>query len=107
MKTRAIAEAKVKTDKVDAKVLAELLAADYLTSVWVADESTQALRRQVARRAQIVRQRIRLKNQVRRSFTATWWRAARSRICSVSRAAAGCQISTCRLMRSMPWRRWC
>jgi transposase len=40
MKTRAIAEAKVKTDKVDAAVLAELLAADYLPSVWVADEQT-------------------------------------------------------------------
>jgi transposase len=64
MKTRAIAEAKVKTDKVDAAVLAELLAADYLPSVWVADEATQALRRQVARRTQIVRQRTRLKNQV-------------------------------------------
>jgi len=64
MKTRAIAEAKVKTDKVDAAVLAELLAADYLPSVWVADEGTQALRRQVARRTQIVRQRTRLKNQV-------------------------------------------
>ena len=36
-KTRAIAEAKVKTDKVDAEVLAQLLAADYLPSVWVAD----------------------------------------------------------------------
>ena len=64
MKTRAIAEAKVKTDKVDAAVLAELLAADYLPSVWVADEATHALRRQVARRAHIVRQRTRLKNQV-------------------------------------------
>ncbi len=53
-KTRAIAEAKVKTDKVDAEVLAGLLAADYLPSVWVADEGTQALRRQVARRAHIV-----------------------------------------------------
>jgi transposase len=64
MKTRAIAEAKVKTDMVDAAVLAELLAADYLPSVWVADEGTQALRRQVARRTQIVRQRTRLRNQV-------------------------------------------
>ena len=63
-KTRAIAEAKVKTDKVDAAVLAELLAADYLPAVWVADDATQALRRQVARRAHIVRQRTRLKNQV-------------------------------------------
>jgi transposase len=44
MKTRAIAEAKVKTDKVDAAVLAQLLAADYLPSVWVADEGTQASR---------------------------------------------------------------
>src|SRR3954453_10433902 len=64
MKTRAIAEAKVKTDKVDAAILAQLLAADYLPAVWVADEATQALRREVARRAHLVRQRTRLKNQV-------------------------------------------
>jgi transposase len=32
-KTRAIAEAKVKTDKVDAQILAQLLAADYLPTV--------------------------------------------------------------------------
>jgi transposase len=63
-KTRAIAEAKVKTDKVDAEILAQLPAADYLAAVWVADEDTQARRRQVARRAHIVRQRTRLKNQV-------------------------------------------
>ena len=63
-KTRAIAEAKVKTDKVDAEVLAQLLAADYLPGVWLADDHTHALRRQVARRAHIVRQRTRLKNQV-------------------------------------------
>ena len=63
-KTRAIAEAKVKTDKVDAEVLAQLLAADYLPAVWLCDEETHALRRQVARRAHIVRQRTRLKNQV-------------------------------------------
>lgn len=64
MKTRAIAEARVKTDKVDAAILAPLLAADYLPAVWMPDEETQALRRQVARRAHIVRQRTRLKNQV-------------------------------------------
>ena len=46
-KTRVIAEAKIKTDKVDARVLAELLAADYLPSVWQADDATKALRRQV------------------------------------------------------------
>jgi transposase len=63
-KTRAIAEAKVKTDKVDAQVLAQLLAAGFLPSVWLADDETYALRRQVARRAHIVRQRTRLKNRV-------------------------------------------
>jgi transposase len=63
-RVRADREAKVKTDKVDARVLCELLAGDYLPSVWVADEATQALRRQVARRANVVRQRTRLKNQV-------------------------------------------
>jgi transposase len=54
----------VKTDKVDARVLAELFAANYLPGVWLADDATQALRRQVARRAHIVRQRTRLKNRV-------------------------------------------
>jgi transposase len=63
-KTRAIAEAKVKTDKVDAEVLAQLLAADYLPAVWLPDDETHALRRQVNRRAHIVRQRTRLKNGV-------------------------------------------
>jgi transposase len=63
-KTRAIAEARVKTGKVDAAILAGLLAADYLPSVWMPDPATSALRRQVLRRAHIVRQRTRLKNQV-------------------------------------------
>lgn len=63
-KTRAIAEAKVKTEKVDAAILAGLLAADYLPPVWLPDAETAALRRQVLRRAHIVRQRTRLKNRV-------------------------------------------
>lgn len=63
-KTRAIAEAKVKTDKVDARILAQLLAVDFLPPVWLPDERTRMLRRQVARRAHLVRQRTRLKNQV-------------------------------------------
>jgi len=63
-KTRAIAEAKVKTDKVDARVLAQLLAVGFLPSVWLADDETHALRRRVARRSHIVRQRTRLKNRV-------------------------------------------
>ena len=40
-KTRAIAEAKIKTDKVDARVLAELLAADYLPGRFIRRELVQ------------------------------------------------------------------
>src|SRR3954468_13908934 len=63
-KTRAIAEAKVKTDKVDAAILAQLLAADFLPAVWLPDEATNALRRQVIRRSGLVRQCTRCKNQI-------------------------------------------
>jgi transposase len=64
MQTRAIASAKVKTDKVDARVLAQLGAADFLPEVWAPDAATRALRRRVAHRASLVRQRTRLRNQV-------------------------------------------
>jgi transposase len=61
---RIIAHAKIKTDKIDAAVLAQLYASGFLPEVWIPDNVTQALRRQVTRRNQIVRQRTRLKNIV-------------------------------------------
>jgi transposase len=61
---RAIAEAKVKTDRRDARTLARLLAAGLLHGCWLPDEQTRALRRRLARRAQLVRQRTRAKNEV-------------------------------------------
>jgi transposase len=42
---RAIYEARVKNDKVDARTLAELLAADLVPRVWIPDERTRLLRR--------------------------------------------------------------
>ena len=59
---RVIAHAKIKTDTIDAGVLAQLYASGFLPEVWIPDDPTQALRRQVTRRNQIVRQRSRLKN---------------------------------------------
>jgi transposase len=61
---RAITEAKVKTDDRDARTLARLLAAGLLRGCWLPDEPTRALRRRLARRAQLVRQRTRCKNEV-------------------------------------------
>jgi transposase len=63
-KLKAISEAKAKTDRLDARRLAELLASGYLAEVWCPDERTRALRRWVARRAQLVRQRTRAKNEI-------------------------------------------
>ena len=65
LRTRAIAEAKVKTDKVDAEVLAQLLRCDYLPAVWQPDEETQRLRELSAHRAGLVADEVRLKNRVR------------------------------------------
>ncbi|HET7855103.1 MAG TPA: IS110 family transposase [Gaiellaceae bacterium] len=53
-----------KTDKIDAHALARLLAGGFLPEVWAVDEQTRVLRRRIARRAQLVRQRTREKNQV-------------------------------------------
>ena len=69
MRTRAIASAKVKTDKIDANVLAQLGAADFLPEVWAPDEVTRALRRRIAHRSSLVRQRTRLRNQVHAVLT--------------------------------------
>jgi transposase len=64
LRTRAIAEAKIKTDKVDAMVLAQLLRADFLPRVWQPDEATQHKRRLTTRRASLVGDRTRVKNRI-------------------------------------------
>jgi transposase len=64
LRTRAIADAKRKTDDIDAATLAELLAADYLPEVWVPDEATRRLRRLVSLRAGLVRDRTATRNRV-------------------------------------------
>ena len=64
MQVKAIAHARVKTDKVDAKILAQLHAAGFLPEVWSADDETLNLRRLVSERAATVRSIRRLKSRV-------------------------------------------
>jgi transposase len=64
LRTKAIAAAKVKTDKVDARVLAELRYCDYLPRVWQPDAATRALRHLTARRAGLVAERTRIKHRL-------------------------------------------
>jgi transposase len=61
---RAIAWAKVKTDKIDAAVLAKFHASGFLPEVWMPDEETETRRRLVAERTQLVSQMTRLKNRI-------------------------------------------
>jgi transposase len=61
---RAISHARVKSDRFDARTLAELLGAGMLEPVWVPDVEISALRRRIARRAALIRQRVRAKNEV-------------------------------------------
>lgn len=64
LRTRAIATAKIKTDRVDAEVLAQLLRCDYLPPVWIPDAATLAARRLTTRRTVLVAERTRLKNRL-------------------------------------------
>lgn len=61
---RAIAYARVKTDKIDAATLARLHAAGFLPEVWVADEGTLDRRRQVAERMGVLDQLVRTKGRI-------------------------------------------
>jgi transposase len=62
--TKAATRLRAKTDRIDARTLAQLLASGFLPDVWMPDETTAALRRQVSRRAHLVKQRTKAKNQV-------------------------------------------
>jgi transposase len=64
MATKAIAQAKVKTDKVDAYVLAQLLRCDFLPEVWQPDEATRRLRELTGRRSALVGQRTKMRNRI-------------------------------------------
>ena len=65
MKTKAIAEAKVKTDKVDAMILAQLLRCDFLPTVWIPDAKTRVLRRLSSFRKSLVQDGIAAKNRIK------------------------------------------
>jgi hypothetical protein len=59
-----IRQARAKTDRLDARTLAKLLASGELDAVWVPDRGTWVMRRRLARRGQLVWGRSRAKNQI-------------------------------------------
>jgi len=59
-----IRQARAKTDRLDARTLARLLAAGELDAVWTPDERCRVMRRRLSRREQLVRSRSRAKNEI-------------------------------------------
>jgi transposase len=64
IKTRAIASAKIKTDKLDAVKLADLLRGGYIAECYVPSRRIMDLRELVRHRAALVRMRTKLKNKI-------------------------------------------
>jgi transposase len=64
LKTKAIAEANIKTDKVDARVLADLLRCNYLPSVWIPTPDIEDNRALAARRTALVHERTSIRNRI-------------------------------------------
>jgi len=63
-KTKLIAEARIKTDKVDASVLAHLLASRFICDVWVPNAQVREQRALATHRATLQRQCTRIKNRL-------------------------------------------
>src|SRR5215475_4084064 len=64
LRCKAIASARLKNDKVDAAILAQLLRADLLPEAWIAPPGVRALRALLRHRIQLVRLRTLLGNRI-------------------------------------------
>ena len=64
LKTKAIASARIKTDKVDARILAHLLRGDLVAECYVPPKDLREIRALVRHRASLVRMRSTVKNRV-------------------------------------------
>lgn len=65
-KTRIIAEAQIKTDKVDARILADLLRARLVSCVHIPNRRTRQIKEVLRQRCFFVRQRTMLRNRIHR-----------------------------------------
>jgi transposase len=68
-KTRYIAEAKIKSDRVDSRAIAELARLDALPLAYMPDKEVSLLREQVRRRAFLVRERVKLRVKIKSILT--------------------------------------
>ena len=107
LRCKAIASARLKNDKVDAAILAQLLRADLLPEAWIAPGAVRQLRAQLRHRASLVRLGTQQRNRIH-AVAADGYDRGPAATCP-ARAAAGRPGWTCprRPERSSPtaWRR--
>jgi transposase len=94
-KLKSISEAKAKTDRLDARMLARLLRSGLLDQVWTPDERTRTLRRLTNQRERLVRARTRAKNETHGVLARTSASGRRSRTRSGRVAAASLPSWSC------------
>ncbi len=64
VKTKAIASAKIKNDKLDSQMLAQLLRADLLATVYASSKQNRQLKEFLRHRSRLVRDTVRMKNRI-------------------------------------------
>ena len=64
MRTKAIAEARIKTDRIDAKTLAYLLKGDLVAESYVPTRKNRERRALIRHRASLIRMRVEIKNRI-------------------------------------------
>ncbi len=64
VKTKAIASARIKNDKLDSHMLAQLLRANFLATVHVSSQHTRQLKELLRHRSKLVRDMVRMKNRI-------------------------------------------
>jgi len=64
VKARAIAEAKIKTDTIDSRILAHLLRSNLIPAVYVGDKAMRDLKRRITERLFLTKQATQLKNRI-------------------------------------------
>lgn len=64
VKTKAIASARIKNDKLDSLMLAQLLRANFLSTVHVSSQQTRQMKELLRHRHKLVRDTVRMKNRI-------------------------------------------
>ena len=88
-RTRYIAEAKIKIDRVDSRAIAELARLVALPLAYMLDEEISMLREQVGRRAFLVRERVKLRVNIKSILTCEGIKWPSDYGCSLRRVWSG------------------